>query len=615
MALYGLVWLVVAIFVFDSEVPDTAVLMPSRITQLQASLDVESRGGPPLLGSHLPWGSPDIDPRTSYYPIGDSDHPGIYLYLPLVGNALGIDDPEFLIKLLFVALFPLVFLVAPLVFYLLFQSITAGLVAPVLLLAKFRFLEDSQHYWIGAWAVLLGLPVLALVAVRRPRGSTLLLLAMCVLGGFASSVRGAAGVPLVVGAIAILLLQGGAWRRRLGLAAACAVCYFAMSTGVVEAAKSYRDWKTGVAVPSEYRTNFHSIYIGLGYVQNDYGITYNDSVAIEHALKVDPKATYLGPRYPKVMRKLVFDLARDDPGFIVDNLTTKAGLITRNALDRFWPALLLVSLGMLVGPYQRAMRIAAGFAVPALAVGFLPPVLVIPLEEYALGWLGAWGYLWLIGLAWLAAMLGRRVHGLVRHEAQDDPPIRLLQTLTTPWAALVGAALLLVAGLASLPEADASTSNKLSFYQGTASDLVYSSSYGDARVAEWDFSRLPAGWTTQDDVSATPSPNGLVVLTNRKPLDYQLLGPELELKAGRYAALVSGKVERGGLYVGVLDTEADKWLVTSYYWDGQDFGDRSMVAPFELSAPKRVQVILSNWSPSERRSEWTLRSAGVLKTP
>ena len=418
MGLYGVVLLIVAVFVFNSKIPDQAELMPFRSTQLAgvARRYVAWRSAADW-GARSPGPAPNIDPSRDYYPGRRARPPGCTSTCRWSADALGIDDPEFLIKLLFLVLFPLIFLVAPLVFYLLFQSVTAGLVAPLLLLAKFRFLADSQHYWIGAWAVLLGLPLLALVAVRRPRHSTLLLLGTCALGGFASSIRGAAGPPLVIGAVAILLFQDGAWRRRLGLAAACAVAYFAMSTGAIEAAKAYRDWQAGVTLPSEIRTNWHSIYIGLGFVENDYGIVYDDSVAIEHARRVDPDVTYLGPGYGETLRKLVFDLARDDPGFIVDNVTSKAGLITRDALTRFWPALLLVSLGTLVGPYRRTMRIAAGLALPALAIGFLPPVLVMPLEDYSLGWLGAWGYLWVIGIAWLVAMLARRVSHLAGQAA------------------------------------------------------------------------------------------------------------------------------------------------------------------------------------------------------
>ena len=65
----------------------------------------------------------------------------------------------------------------------------------------------------------------------------------------------------------------------------------------------------------------------------------------------------------------------------------------------------------------------------------------------------------------------------------------------------------------------------------------------------------------------------------------------------------------------MLDTETNAWLVTANYWDEQVFGDLSMQAPFTLDEPKKVRVILSNWSPIEARSHWTLRSATVVTTP
>ena len=71
---------------------------------------------------------------------------------------------------------------------------------------------------------------------------------------------------------------------------------------------------------------------------------------------------------------------------------------------------------------------------------------------------------------------------------------------------------------------------------------------------------------------------------------------------------------QGGLYVGVLDTSSNTWLVTSYFWSGQsNFDNHEMAAAFSLDRHVSVRVIVSNWSPEPHASTWRLRSAAVLR--
>src|SRR3954469_9500389 len=59
-------------------------LMPTRANGIVSSIDVLDKGGPPLLGSNVPY-QPGID-SSHLYETGVSDDQGIYFYLPLLGH-------------------------------------------------------------------------------------------------------------------------------------------------------------------------------------------------------------------------------------------------------------------------------------------------------------------------------------------------------------------------------------------------------------------------------------------------------------------------------------------------------------------------------------------------
>jgi membrane protein YdbS with pleckstrin-like domain len=58
---------------------------------------------------------------------------------------------------------------------------------------------------------------------------------------------------------------------------------------------------------------FHSIYIGLGVVDNPFGIAWDDRVGYAAAEKAVPGTIPLTPAYQSVMRGLYFDIVRNNP--------------------------------------------------------------------------------------------------------------------------------------------------------------------------------------------------------------------------------------------------------------------------------------------------------------
>jgi hypothetical protein len=262
-------------------------------------------------------------------------------------------------------------------------------------------------YCISAWAIL-GLIPVVLAVDGRPRRSTFwVLVVACVLAGLATSVRNYAGLPVLVAALIMLLRSPWRWPGRALVAIALCAAYLVIPLGVVRTAVHHRDQRLGTGTKAAQASTthlfWHPMYLGLGYLPNRYGITWDDSYGAHAALREDPKAFYPTARYEAVIRKLYIRLLKRDPGFVA-GVTAKKLVV---AIAFAAPGLMLLALGLpaflALHPRRRDyLRWAAALAV-ALAIGLAQPLVGIPAFVYDAGWLAAVGLLIFLGAGLLAA--------------------------------------------------------------------------------------------------------------------------------------------------------------------------------------------------------------------
>lgn len=408
LAAYGAGFAMLASVALAHQVPDNVGLLGTRVEGISASIAVLDRGGPPLLGAHTVYGAPGAVARTDYFPVGVTDDQGIYLYLPVLGHVIGEQNPHILMKWFFIGCFALLFVVYPLLVYEFMGSVLAAVLAPVLVLTSFTFLQDTDLYWIVGWCVLLGLP-LVFAALVRPWGrwTMFLLLAAALVASFSTSIRIHAGLPIVIAALAVGLLRAPSWRSRAFLSVAILVVSFSIDVGLMNGVRIARDEIVGVPFRHEYPTEhptWHNIYIGLGYLPNKYGISWNDQVSIDAVKRVDPHAGYLTARYEHILRHLVFRLLKRDPSFVLGTLWTKYGVCMDDAIHRFawfWP--LVLAAAALVGRRRSRIRWFVALSVPALVLTLIPPVVTVPYAQYETGWLATVGFLVLLTGLWIVA--------------------------------------------------------------------------------------------------------------------------------------------------------------------------------------------------------------------
>jgi hypothetical protein len=400
---YGLAVAIVGTLLLVVSTPAPWSLLATRADGYEASVEVLADGGPPLLGYA-------DEEAEEYVPLGVTDDQGAYVLIPLVAHVLGLDDATTALEVVFLAAVFLTLLAYPLVFYTLFRSAAAAVVAPLVLLAGARLLYYQDVYWVPALAALALLPPLLLIDRRWPRWSFPAMLGLLVVASVASSLRSNAGLGVAIAAGIVVL--GRPWSiPRKGLAAAAlAVAYLSFSVLGMTAIREYRDswvgdpaFAEGVAASHPV---WHTAYIGLGYVPNDYGLRYRDEDAIETVELIEPGTPYLSEEYEEILRERYVDIATGNPDFFLSVTAQKLLVAIGNA------APLLVLLALLL-PFALAVRRRLTvrlllLALPTVLVASIQPIFAVPFQVYEAGLYGALGVVVLVLIAWLAAEAERR---------------------------------------------------------------------------------------------------------------------------------------------------------------------------------------------------------------
>jgi hypothetical protein len=224
----------------------------------------------------------------------------------------------------------------------------------LLVLGPYAYLEwfaMSQHWsFIGlaSMQVLLPLGLIAYARELLPRWASLALVGAGLLTlAFASLVREAiASMTLVLLVSFTLWLAPSLWRRGrrtkvAGLALVVLLSVFSWHAARITVAA--RDAVFDIDAPQAVATHgiAHNLYLGLGAVENSFGLTWDDARAMEAARGVSPEVGYYSREYFQIMWRLYFDNWRKDPLEVIRIYFVKLWKMLSQQLLDFIPALWL----------------------------------------------------------------------------------------------------------------------------------------------------------------------------------------------------------------------------------------------------------------------------------
>jgi hypothetical protein len=123
---------------------------------------------------------------------------------------------------------------------------------------------------------------------------------------------------------------------------------------------------------------WHSVYIGLGFLQNPYVPAYLDEVGYARVHSIDPSVVPFSPAYEAILQREVVRLARAHPDFLLTTIAAKAGVVLAYLL-------ICANIGLLAAFfYPKGWVTESAFW---LAMGFdsLFGLLIVPKSTYLLG--------------------------------------------------------------------------------------------------------------------------------------------------------------------------------------------------------------------------------------
>jgi hypothetical protein len=399
---YGLAVAIVGTTVYVVAFPDSRIaLLGSRQEGIAGSVAVLDNGGPPLV----------VRRGGSYRPANEGDDQGIFLILGELGHLTGTDDAVALFKEFSGAAMGALVALAPLAAFLLFESALLALLAPLGLLASFPVLASRDVYFVNAWIVLFGLPI-AYLALERPwsRRVALTLLGVAAFAAsWCNAIRAHSATGVGVALAAAAFLREGSWRARAAGVAVVAVCYASISPIAMSAIQSHAYSQAHVhdQAGTEAHVLWHSAYIGLGYLPNEWGIRWSDRVAEDTVHRIDPNAAFLSPRYEAILRHRYFSIVEHHPFWAARLYAVKAAASIWDSVKRGGFLALLVPAALLLGRNRELLRRRLLLLAPAALVAAVPPLLAIP-TNYDSGLIAC---LDLAGALALGSLVGTELHG------------------------------------------------------------------------------------------------------------------------------------------------------------------------------------------------------------
>ena len=253
--------------------------------------------------------------------------------------------------------------------------VSMSAVLPIALAAKDLGLLSRRagNLWIAAGLLLLGLATLARESM------------------------GIMGLLVSVGVLALLVVRRLHQRQRLQpllLAGVLALVAFTTPRWVVVARDAAFDMQPAQRLATHGLS--HTLYLGLGFVENKWGIRYDDDYGEEIANKADPPVIFGSPDYFRLMGKLYLARWAEDPLEVSRIYADKAWrLLAVPTLYPGPPFGIVLLLGLLhlaaataLGAWRR-IGFPQGFVIEGVALGFLglflaQAMVALPSQTYAM---------------------------------------------------------------------------------------------------------------------------------------------------------------------------------------------------------------------------------------
>lgn len=197
------------------------------------------------------------------------------------------------------------------------------------------FISRMPDTYVAASAAAMALVPLSIYMLTKKSWGTLFYIwALCagIIIGFAQYIRAFSAMPpLIFMVVLVLFTQTFKVRQKLIvgiiLLLGCSLPAFYFSHIYNQHVAYVQQHLPNEPINLKTHVFWHNVYIGLGFLNNEYGIKYDDSVAAAKVASIDPSIIYCSREYEETLRTQVLKILKTDVGFIIKTLFAKLGIM------------------------------------------------------------------------------------------------------------------------------------------------------------------------------------------------------------------------------------------------------------------------------------------------
>lgn len=389
----------------------------ARDLELRATYDAYRETGVPLVKENGTGSWYGTVPGTGLTRAAGDDDPGSYLVASWMSHVTGSESPYPGLIAFMAVLSALPWLLLPLTVARIFGRARAGfamLGLPLLVwFVNGSLLVGSEYgqsdlispvrvyalYGLPSAVIFLSLVLVAWALTRRMTWGSALAMTVLILGLAAASnlLRSMSGfgIAALVGIIWWAALRGRRRRVALGVGALAAMAGVALASwlpsvvvGQIDSERAQVISPETAQLPDAHGT-WHPLYLGLSYPQpitgepSDFEVLWSDEFGWQKAREVDPEVVVASTEYDEIIKTFFLDAVRERPWDTIGLYADKLAYTLRH-----FAAMLTVIIfaGLLVWRRRThgggAAARTAVIALPTIALGLVPPVLVMPMLYY-----------------------------------------------------------------------------------------------------------------------------------------------------------------------------------------------------------------------------------------
>lgn len=534
------VLLAVVTFIVIMTMPDLRY-HPARDLELQATYTAYKETGVLLVKQNGTGSWYGQVPGEGLTRAAGDDDPGTYLVALLMSHVTGSDSPYPGLRVVMALLCALPLLILPLTVARVFRRARAGyamlLLPPVMWLVnhgtvltgtEYGLSDDVSEvrvyalYGMAAAMAFASLVLIAYLTTRRlgSRGLLAMSAVLVLMASAGNLMRSMSGLAVALG-VGVLwwMNRRGRWRRLAagGIAAVIAVVMSFVIPSLVDRAVEHQRAGVVQAEAGQLATShglWHPLYLGLSYPEpitgqpSPFGVRWSDEFGWSQARAVDPGVRIASPEYDAIMKTLYLDAIRAKPWTAVRLYAGKFFTTVKH----FAAMIVVILLGLILalqrrGPHRRRIAFIGVVSLPMLVIGFLPPVLVMPMLYYYSDLSAVLGLLTALALGaivWALSSLPSYVRALERGRLAD----RLAPVVEPAAPVIPETALSVVVPTRNGEDVIGGTLDVLGAHLGPDAEIIVvenGSTDDTAAVLE----RIAAGWTSAARLVITHSAPGL----------------------------------------------------------------------------------------------------------